>query len=130
VHDANLQDGGDRRDGYVRRRLLAVEGFPTVEFAPTSVRGLPFEPAAGPGAASAVSFEVIGNLTVRGVTRSATWVVTARRAGDRLTGTASTRFTFTDFAIAQPRVPVVLSVADTITLEYDFALTRSDEAPR
>ena len=35
-------------------------------------------------------------------------------------GTATTSFTFKDFGIPQPRVPVVLSVADTIRLEYDF----------
>jgi hypothetical protein len=42
-------------------------------------------------------------------------------AGHRI---ASTRFTFADFGIAQPRVPVVLSVADTIGLEYSFTLVR------
>jgi len=31
-----------------------------------------------------------------------------------------TAFTFKDFELVQPRVPVVLSVADTIKLEYDF----------
>lgn len=33
-----------------------------------------------------------------------------------------TAFTFADFDIDQPRVPIVLSVADTIKLEYDFTL--------
>ena len=37
-------------------------------------------------------------------------------------GTAATAFTFKDFGLEQPRVPVVLSVADTIRLEYDFRL--------
>jgi hypothetical protein len=39
-------------------------------------------------------------------------------------GTASTRFTFADFGITPPRVPILLSVADTIAIEYDFSLTR------
>jgi hypothetical protein len=41
-----------------------------------------------------------------------------------VTGTASTRFVFEDFAMAKPRVRSVLSVADTIALEYEFNLVR------
>ena len=37
-----------------------------------------------------------------------------------VTGSAKTGFTFNDFSIQQPRVPVVLSVADSIHLELDF----------
>jgi hypothetical protein len=46
--------------------------------------------------------------------------VTARGEGKDVVGTAATAFTFKDFGLEQPRVPVVLSVADTIRLEYDF----------
>ena len=42
-----------------------------------------------------------------------------------MTGKAATAFTFKDFAIDQPRVPVVLSVADTIRLELDFTIAGS-----
>ncbi len=118
----------DRRDGYVRGRLLESTKFPTVELSPTSVRGLPAG-AAAISAAGPITFELIGDLTVRGVTRPTTWRVTARQAGGRVTGTASTRFTFADFTMTQPKVPIVLSVADTIGLEYDFTLVR-ETAPR
>jgi polyisoprenoid-binding protein YceI len=125
VTTAGLKSDNDRRDGYVRRRLLETEQFPTVELVPTVVRGFPAKlPAAG-AAAGPVSFELLGNLTVKGVTRPTTWRVTARQAGNTVTGTATTRFTFTDFGITPPKVPVVLSVADTIGLEYDFTLTRA-----
>ena len=39
-------------------------------------------------------------------------------------GSASTAFTFDDMQLEQPRVPVLLSVADTIKLEIDFNLVR------
>jgi hypothetical protein len=42
------------------------------------------------------------------------------RAGER-------GFTFKDFSLEQPRVPVVLSVADTIKLEYDFRFVSESE---
>ncbi len=66
-----------------------------------------------------------GNLTVKRETRPTTWRVTAIRSGEVVTGTATTAFTFADFAMEKPRVRSVLSVADTIKLEYDFRLERS-----
>jgi polyisoprenoid-binding protein YceI len=116
-----LKSDSDRRDGYVRGRLLEAAKFPTVEFAPTSVRGLPATTATAPGSRT---FELVGDLTVRGVTRPTTWRVTAQQSGGRATGTATTKFTFADFTITPPRVPVLLSVADTIALEYDFTMVR------
>lgn len=123
VRTGALKSDSDRRDGYVRRRLLESEQHPTVELVPTALRGLPAglmaDATIGP-----ITFELIGNLTIRGVTRPTTWRITARQSGGQLTGTASTKFAFADFGISPPRVPIVLSVADTIGLEYDFALTR------
>jgi hypothetical protein len=48
--------------------------------------------------------------------------VSAQFQPNGFTGKAATSFTFKDFAIDQPRVPVVLSVADTIKLELDFTM--------
>ena len=123
VRTTALKSDSDRRDGYVRRRLLEAEQYPTVELVPTALRGLParLSPSTLTGP---VTFDLIGDLTVRGVTRPTTWRVTVRQSGEKLTGTASTKFTFAEFGITPPRVPIVLSVADTIGLEYDFTLTR------
>jgi hypothetical protein len=38
-----------------------------------------------------------------------------------LAGTATTSFLFTDFGMTKPRVMMVLSVEDTIKLEYRFS---------
>ena len=54
------------------------------------------------------------------MTKPTTWQVDARFAGNRVSGTAATTFVFSDFGLTQPRVPIVLSVADSIHLEYDF----------
>ncbi|CAN5716663.1 hypothetical protein BH23GEM7_BH23GEM7_09230 [soil metagenome] len=124
VNVTQLTSDQSRRDGYVQRRLLETEQFPTVELVPTGLRGLSWPlPTTG-----ARTFEMIGNLTVRGVTRPTTWRVTAQFTGDRVTGTAVTGFTFDDFELTQPRVPILLSVADSIRLEYDFNLTRERSA--
>jgi hypothetical protein len=118
VNVGTLKSDRDMRDGYVRRRTLEADKFPTVEFVPTALRGLSKSlPKSG-----SHTFDVVGNLTVKGVTRPVTWRVTGQVQSGQVTGNASTRFTFSDFGIQQPRVPSVLSVADTIRLEYDFTL--------
>lgn len=122
VQIGQLTSDQSRRDGYVRRRLLQADSFPTVEFVPTGFRGL--TPAAAKSATGPMTFDLIGNLTVHGTTHPTTWRVTARRDGDRVTGNAATHFTFADFGLTQPRMPFILSVADTIALEYDFTLVR------
>ena len=118
VKVATLESDKDRRDGYVRGRILEASEYPTVTLAPTSIKGLALPlPTSG-----SASFQVVGDLTVHGVTKPTTWQVEAAFNRGRVTGTATTTFPFSEFGLTQPRVPVVLSVADTIKLEYTFAL--------
>jgi polyisoprenoid-binding protein YceI len=113
---ADLKSDQTRRDNYLRRSTLETSKYPTAELVPTALEGLLLPIAPG----SSQTFSVRGDLTVHGVTRPTTWQVTARGEGSDVVGTAATAFTFKDFALEQPRVPIVLSVADTIRLEYDF----------
>lgn len=118
VDVAALKSDKDRRDSFVRSRVLETDQHPTVTFVPTSVRGVTLPlPMSG-----SRSFELLGNLTVRGTTRPAVWKVNAQFHPDRVTGAAFTSFTFADYGIVQPRVPVLLSVDETIKLELDFTL--------
>lgn len=115
-----LTSDKDRRDRFVQKSLLETGEHPVVQLVPTEIRGLPRQlPTAGTG-----TFQLVGNLTIRGVARSTVWDVTARYEGDRIVGKAVTAFTFDDFDLEQPRVPVVLTLADVIQLEYDFVLER------
>lgn len=110
----------DRRDGYVRRRSLDAAQYPSIVLVPTAVSGIALPlPTSG-----ARPFEMTGDLTVRGVTRPTIWKGSAQFQDGRVTGSAATAFTFDDIKMEQPRVPVVLSVADTIRLEIDFNLVR------
>jgi polyisoprenoid-binding protein YceI len=103
-----------RRDG----RLLDAEEYPSIVLMPTSVRGVTLPiPTSGSRAV-----EMMGDLTVRGVTRPTTWKGNVQFKDGRVVGSAATAFTFDDFQIEQPSVPVLLSVADTIRLEIDFNL--------
>ncbi|HEY8851479.1 MAG TPA: YceI family protein [Gemmatimonadaceae bacterium] len=110
----------NRRDGFVRGRLLDAKQYPSIELVPTGVRGVSLPlPSSG-----TVPIEMTGNLTVHGVTRPTVWNGSAKFQDGRVTGAAATSFTFNDIQMEQPRVPVLLSVADTIRLEIDFDLIR------
>ena len=115
-----LASNESRRDRYVQRNTLKTDSFPEVVFVPTEVKDVSQAPVGVPA-----SFQLAGNLTVHGVTRPSVWDVTVKQGGPDVVGTASTSFAFGDFGLTQPKVPLLLSVKDTIRLEYDFHLVRS-----
>jgi polyisoprenoid-binding protein YceI len=125
VNVANLKSDQARRDNFIKRRTMETDKYPTVELVPTMLRGI----SARPTGADPVSFDLVGELTVHGATHPTEWAVTAHAEGLDIVGTATTSFTFKDMGLEQPRVPVVLSVADTIKLEYDFRLTPASKSP-
>jgi polyisoprenoid-binding protein YceI len=112
-----------RRDNYLRRNTLRTEEYPRAVFVPTGTRGLSFPlPASGEA-----KFQLLGNLTLREVTRPVTWEVTARFENGAVTGAAATKFTFAEFEMTKPRLARLLSVDDDIRLEYDFRLVRQEK---
>lgn len=122
VDITGLTSDSGMRDGFVGRTVLDTGSYPDVTFAPTAVSGLPSPlPTAGD-----VTFKLTGDLTVHGTTKSVTWDVKATAAnGTDLSGTATTSFTFADFGLEQPHVGRVLSIQDTIKLEFDFHFVKS-----
>lgn len=115
VNVQTLTTDQKRRDNYLKGKSLESNKFPQVTLVPVSFDGFTDLPAG-----QDKSFSLTADLTVRDQTRPTTWQVTAHRQGNDIVGTATTQFTFKDFAMDQPRVPIVLSVADTIRLEYSF----------
>jgi polyisoprenoid-binding protein YceI len=115
-----LRSDEARRDNYLRRNTLETERHPTVTFTPAEARGLPVPlPASG-----SVPFELLGDLTVKEVTRRLSWSASASFEGPRVVVRARTAFRFGDFGLRIPRVSVVLSVDDDIKLEADLVLRR------
>ncbi len=115
VNIQNIKSDKSSRDKYIHKNSIEIDKYPTVEFAPKSFVGL----SAKPGA-TAASFSMLGDLTVHGATHPVTWTVSAHEEGDDIIGTASTKFTFQDFGMDPPKKAIVLSVMDTVKLEYDF----------
>jgi polyisoprenoid-binding protein YceI len=122
---ATLKSDRDRRDRFIQRRTLETDQFPKAELEVTEIRGLPWPlPATGK-----LSLELVGNLTVHGITHATTWQVSADAADGGFSGTAATRFTFGDFGMTRPLVGMVLSVEDDVRLEYDFRLVPAPAGP-
>lgn len=117
-----LQSDRSQRDNYVRRNILQTDQYPYALFVPTQVTSLPaILPDSGE-----IAFQLVGELTIRDVARQVEWDVTGQIQGDEMIAHAATSFTFDDFSLTQPRVPIVLSVEDTIRLEMDLTFLRED----
>lgn len=116
-----LRSDEARRDNYLHRDTLTTASFPYAEFIPREVRGLPFPlPASG-----RANVQILGNLTIRGVTRPVTWEGTVEFTGTAVRLQARTAFKFGDFELTQPRVFRVLSIEDHIRLEVDLTLRQA-----
>ncbi len=121
VNVQSLQSDRSQRDGFLRRNTLQSDQYPNAVFVAKSTSGLATTlPPANP-----TTFKLTGDLTIRDVTKEVTWDVTCQPQGsDQGMCHATTTFTFEYFNLNQPRVPVVLSVEDHITLELDAFLQK------
>ena len=124
VDTASLESDSARRDNYVRQNTLETQEYPTAEFVVREAPGLP-NPLPTSGEAQ---FQVVGDLTIHGVTRPATWEATARFDEQGAMANATTRVALTDFGMTPPRVGPVLSIEDEAQLELDLRLERKAAA--
>jgi polyisoprenoid-binding protein YceI len=117
VNARTLTTDNNFRNRAIQNQILQTDEYEFVTFTPTEVVGLPEAGAVG----EPYSFQIVGDLTIRGVTRSVTFDVTAQAISDaRVEGTATTAVSYADYGISIPQVPQVASVADQVRLEIDF----------
>ena len=108
------------RDQFIQRTTLDTAKYPYATFVPTQATGLPKTlPADGK-----INFQLVGNMTVRDVTKPMTWDVKSQVNGDTITGNAVTQVNFELFNMTKPSVARVLSIEDNFKLELDFTLQR------
>jgi polyisoprenoid-binding protein YceI len=111
------------RDNYIRTRTLETEKFPNLELVPKRAVGLPSPLPAG-GQAQA-GFQLVADLTLRGVTKETTWNVVATFGPTSVGGRATTTVDFATFNLTKPSLARLLSVDDKIHLEIEFRSTRT-----
>ena len=111
-----LQSDQARRDNYLYQNTLEAETYPLATFVLRAVEGIDEPLAEG----TETTVRLIGDLTLRDVTKLVAWEAHVTLVDGVLTGTAATMFEMPDFGIEPPSVPVVLSLDETIRLEVDL----------
>lgn len=111
-----LKSDSDRRDNAIRERWLESNTYPEARFVSTGIEGAPATYTDG----ETVSFKLVGDMTIRNVTKPLTFDVQATLQGNTLTGTATTAFLMTDFGFEPPTIAGAISVEEGVKLKIDF----------
>jgi polyisoprenoid-binding protein YceI len=113
-----LTTDDDSRTRALGNRILNTDQYPYITFTPLTLSGLPTSVAT----AQPFTFQATGNLTIKDVTKPATFDITVTPTADGdLAGTATTTIQYADWNVAVPSVPFVAGVEDEVTLNLDFA---------
>jgi len=109
-----------QRDRAIQSQILQTDQHEYISFTPTELVGLP--DSVNPG--EALTVQIVGDLTIRGVTREATFdAIVTPQSASRLAGTAMTTIRYADWGISIPQVPAVAGVSDQVQLQLDFVAT-------
>src|SRR6266480_621205 len=113
VDMTTLQSDDSRRDDRLRTDGLETDRFPTATFSLTK----PIEVGAVPKVGQTIQAVAVGDLTLHGVTRAVDVSIQAQRNGDEVEAIASVGVALTDYGIEAPTGFLVLSIANTGTIE-------------
>ena len=116
---SNLKSDESRRDNYLRGNALETDKFPQAFFLVSELKNLDISDMTNLSS-NDIEFQMAGDLTIHGVTKSKTWNVVAKSELGSIKGNASISFPFSDFDIDIPKLFFIISVEDKITLELDF----------
>ncbi|MEZ4716801.1 MAG: YceI family protein [Caldilineaceae bacterium] len=119
VNIATLSTDRDLRDGWIRDNGPRLNDYPTATFVVTGVENAPTSYTPG----EEVTFQLVGDMTIREVTQPLTFDVTASVADGVLTGTALADTQLTDWGIEPPSFANTLTVADPFSIKVDFVAT-------
>ncbi len=120
VQMATVTSDSTRRDGQFRNRIMSTDEFPTSTFVLTS----PIDFGAVPVEGEQITATATGDLTLRGVTRSVTFEVTAQWNGDRIGVLGSIPVLFSDYEIPDPSNGIA-TVKDDGLLEFVLVFTKA-----
>lgn len=110
------------RDGWLKDNALESEKYPEAVFVASAIDGAPDAYTEG----EEVSFQLVGDLTVRGIILPVTFDVTAGLSGDTIRGVGEAQVKMSDFGVTPPNFANTLVVADLFTIRIE--LTAKEEA--
>ena len=110
-----LQSDSSMRDGHVQDALDTTD-YPYATFVSVSTQGLPASYTNG----QAITFKLLGNLTMHGKTNGETFAVQGKVVGNTITGTATTTIYMTDFGIQPPDLANIAIVQNKTVISLAF----------
>lgn len=117
INARTLATDNEFRNRAINNEILDTGTFEFITFTPTAVTGL----TGGASVGDTITFDIVGDLTVRDVTMEVTFTVEATAVSDtQITGTASTVILRDDYGLGIPSVPSVANVEEEIELYIDF----------
>ena len=120
VDVTQLKSDASQRDNRIRTNGLETDTFRKAAFELTA----PIDLGAAPVAGTEISVQAPGNLTLHGVTRPATFALTARWNGDTIDVAGSTPVVLADYQISPPSIGGFVSVDDHGTVELQLTFVR------
>lgn len=116
VNLPSLKTDQDRRDSWIRDNALESNRFPVAKFVAKSINNAPTSYTDG----TEVTFQLLGDLTVRDITQPVTFDVTATLTGDTIKGVATTAMKISSFGFDPPNFANTLTVADDFTIRVEL----------
>ncbi len=116
VNLPSLKTDQDRRDSWIRDNALESNRFPVAKFVAKSINNAPTSYTDG----AEVTFQLLGDLTVRDITQPVTFDVTATLTGDTIKGIATTAMKISSFGFDPPNFANTLTVADDFTIRVEI----------
>jgi len=105
------------RNRALGNRILDSNTYEYITFTPSALSGLPSSVSVG----QPFSFAASGDLTIKGVSRPATFAVILKPEADgSLSGSATSTVAYADWGVSIPSVPFVASVGQEVTLGLSF----------
>ncbi|MEC7837272.1 MAG: YHYH protein [Chloroflexota bacterium] len=121
---SSLKSDESKRDNYLRNNSLETNKFPEAIFQIKEIKGFDIDSLLNLQK-NEFQMQLIGDLTVHGVTKTKTWNINATSELGKLKGKGTLSFPFSDFNMDIPKLFFIVSVEDNITLELDFDITLS-----
>lgn len=117
------------RDNQIRGQVLQSnrdeEIYEFTDFTPTQILNFPADPQIG----EALSFQIVGELRIRGIIQTVTFDATVTLVDEQtMTGTATTQVLRGDYELQIPNVPSVANVTDEVDLTINFVAIAVDES--
>lgn len=117
INARTLQTDNDFRNRAIQNEILDTGEYEFIRFVPTAVSGLPDSVDTG----QFIQFTIEGELTIRDVTETVTFDVTAIAVTEtRIQGTANANVLRETYGLNIPEVPSVANVEEEVKLSINF----------